>query len=79
MKWVLLIREVAGSWAGRPPHVEIHPTEESAEKALVAFVSRNWSSELPDSELPEDESEMVRQYFEDVPEAYHIGTAEEVS
>jgi hypothetical protein len=72
MPFVLVIRELGSSWAGRGPRATIHATEAEAEAALVDYVRNNWDSEMDGDELPEDEEDMVSQYFENVLEAYDI-------
>ena len=71
MTFTLTIRERGNSWAGRSPFTSEHPTESDARAALVAYVKENWAAELED-EPPANHDEMVRQYFEDVLEAYEI-------
>ena len=70
-QFTLLISEKNGSWAGRKPLRSTHPTEEAAEEALVEYVRRKWDAEMG-SEPPEDESDLVDEYFDSVLERYQI-------
>jgi hypothetical protein len=71
MAFILTIRERGNSWAGRSPFTSEHRSEADARAALVAYVKENWEAELED-EPPADEDEMVRQYFDEILEAYEI-------
>jgi hypothetical protein len=71
MAFTLTIRERGNSCAGRGPFTSEHDTESEARAALVAYVKENWDAEL-EVEPPTDEDEMIRQYFDDVLEAYEI-------
>lgn len=46
-----------------------------ARAALIAYVTENWEVEL-EGEPPTNHDEMVRQYFEEVLEAYEIRETE---
>ncbi|HLG96905.1 MAG TPA: hypothetical protein VKX49_11395 [Bryobacteraceae bacterium] len=71
MPFILTLREVGNSWAGRGPFSSEHATRAEAEQALVEYVQGNWKNEFED-EMPSDPQELVRQYFDDVLEAYDI-------
>ena len=72
MPFVLTIREQGSSWAGPDPVTSVHTTRHEAELAVVGYVRDNWDSEMDADEPPSDETELVRQYFENVPESYEI-------
>ena len=72
MPFVLVISEVRNSWAGRGPLASTHATKAEAHAALVDWVRENWDVEMDGDELPEDEEEMIRQYFEFVLQEYDI-------
>jgi hypothetical protein len=75
MPFLLMIRERRYSWAGRDPMAVIHPTREAAQAQLLDYVRENWDDQMGD-EPPEDEDELVEQYFDCVHEEYVItGTA----
>lgn len=71
MPFVLMIRERRGSWAGRGPIAVIHPTEEAAQADLLTYVRENWDSRFGD-DLPEDDDELIEQYFDCALEEYDI-------
>jgi hypothetical protein len=50
----------------------MHTTKHDADVAVAQYVRDNWESEMDADEPPSDEAELVRQYFENVPEAYDI-------
>jgi hypothetical protein len=62
--------------AGRPPAATLHETRADAETELLDYVRRNWDDETDGAEQPEDPSEMVERYFEEVTERYEIVHAE---
>lgn len=72
MPFVLVIREVRNSWAGRGPLATMHATEAEAHAELVSWVKENWDDEMDGDELPDDEEEMIRQYFDFVLQEYEI-------
>jgi len=74
MPFLLTIRERNDSWAGRGPAVSTHPSREDAEASLLDYVQRNWDAEVG-TEPPDDPEDMIRQYFDDVLEAYEIAEA----
>jgi len=74
MPFLLKIRERNDSWAGRSPATSTHPTRDSAEAALLDYVRRNWDAEVG-TEPPSDPEDMIREYFDDVLEAYEITEA----
>ena len=71
MAYTLTIRERGNSWAGRSPFTSEHRSESDERAALVTYVKENWEAEVGD-EPPADEDEMIRQYFDEVLEAYEI-------
>lgn len=71
MPFVLVIRERRNSWAGRGPIAVIHPSEEAAQADLFSYVQENWDAKMGD-DLPEDDDELIEQYFECVLEEYVI-------
>lgn len=71
-RYVLSIRELGSSWAGRSPVVRRYPTEQAAKDALISYVRENWEAELGGLEMPDDPEEMIQAYFEDVDEQYDI-------
>lgn len=75
MAFILTIRERGSSWAGRGSVTSLHKTRHEAQVAVVAYVRDNWDSETDADEPPSDEEELVRQYFENVPESYDITEA----
>lgn len=74
MPFVLMIRERGSSWAGRNPMATIHPSREEAEAELVDYVREMWEAKM-DQDAPEDDDEMVEQYFDKVLEEYVITEA----
>lgn len=72
MPFVLVISEVNNSWAGRGPLASTHATRAEAHAALVDFVKENWGVEMDGDALPDDEEEMIRQYFDFVLQKYEI-------
>jgi hypothetical protein len=71
MPFVLMIRECNYSWAGRGPIAETYATREEAEADLADYVRRNWDAKMGD-DPPEDDNELVEQYFDWVHEEYDI-------
>ena len=71
MPYVLMIRERGCSWAGRGPIAVIHPTEEEAQADLVDYVRKNWDDKM-NEDPPEDDYELVEEYFDQVLEEYDI-------
>lgn len=71
MPFLLMIRERGCSWAGRGPLAETYATREEAEADLADYVRRNWDAKMSDVP-PEDDDELVEQYFDWVLEAYNI-------
>jgi hypothetical protein len=71
MPFRLTIRERSDSWAGRGPAVSTHETRDDADTALLDYVRRNWDAEVG-TEPPGDPEKMVREYFDEVLEAYEI-------
>ena len=71
MPFILTLREVGHSWAGRGPFSSQHATREAAEEALVEYVRANWKNESED-EMSTDPDELVRQYFDYALEAYEV-------
>jgi hypothetical protein len=63
MPFVLMIRERGCSWAGRGPIAVIHPSEEATQADLLDYVRENWDARLGD-DPPEDDDELVEQYFD---------------
>jgi hypothetical protein len=76
MPFILIIGERSNSWAGRPSRATMHASRQEAESEVLAFVQRNWDSELGNDERPDDADEMIEYYFENVPERYEIVFAE---
>lgn len=70
--WVLRIE---GNWNGRSSYCRAFSTEEEALRDLRGWVRQNWSMEMEDAPLPEDEDEMIEMYFESVDERYTITEA----
>jgi len=75
MAFILTIREQGSSWAGRDPVTSVHATRHETDAALVDYARENWDSEMDGDDPPAEEDELVRQYFENVPEAYEISQA----
>lgn len=71
MPFRLTIRERNHSWAGRGPVNSIHATRDEAYSALLAYVRENWTAEVG-TEPPDDPDEQIREYFDEVLEAYEI-------
>ena len=71
MPFVLMIRERGSSWAGREPIAIIHPSREEAQAELVDYVRENWDAKM-DQDSPEDDDELIDQYFDQVLEEYDI-------
>lgn len=71
MEYALVIHEEGSSWAGRPAVFWTFTTREETEEFLAAWVRRNWGDR---SDIPEDEDEMISQYFEEAQEGYRIAT-----
>ena len=65
MPYVLMIRERGNSWAGRGTIATIHPSHREAQAELVDYVRENWEAKM-DENPPEDEDELVNQYFDHV-------------
>lgn len=74
MAYVLMIRETHHSWSGRGPITVIHPSEEAAQAGLANYVRENWNAVMHE-DPPEDDDELVEQYFEYALEEYDIGEA----
>lgn len=72
MPFVLVISEVSNSWAGRGPLASTHATQAEAQAALVQWVRENWDVEMDGDPLPDDEEEMIRQFFDFVLQKYEI-------
>jgi hypothetical protein len=72
MAYILTIREPGNSLAGRGRSQARHATEGEAHAALVDWVRENWNLEMDGDELPDDEEEMIRQYFDFVLQEYEI-------
>jgi hypothetical protein len=72
MPFVLIIRERGHSWAGRGPLATTHATRVEAEASLVDWVKENWDVEMDGDPLPDDEEDMIRQYFDFVLQEYEI-------
>jgi hypothetical protein len=66
-----MIRERGCSWAGRDPIAIVHPTREEAEAELLDYVKENWDAKMGD-DPPEDDDDLVEQYFDCVLEEYDI-------
>ena len=71
MPYILMIRERSSSWAGRGPIAVIHPSEEEAQAQLIEYVRGNWDNMMND-DPPEDDYELVEEYFDQVLEEYVI-------
>jgi len=71
MPFVLMIRERGSSWAGRDPIATIHSSREAARADLVDYVKESWDAKM-DMEAPEDDDELIDQYFDHVLEEYDI-------
>jgi division protein CdvB (Snf7/Vps24/ESCRT-III family) len=69
-----MIRERGYSWAGRGPITVIHPTEKEAQANLVDYVRKNWDDKM-NEDPPEDDYELVEEYFDQVLEEYDIAEA----
>ncbi|MBZ5669332.1 MAG: hypothetical protein LAO04_06360 [Acidobacteriia bacterium] len=74
MPFVLIIRERGCSWAGRDPIATIHSSREEALAELVDYVWENWDAKM-DEAPPEDDDELIDQYFDNVLEEYVIAEA----
>jgi hypothetical protein len=72
MPFVLIIAERGHSWAGRPPIVTSHETRAAAEADLVSYVRERWAAEMDGGPVPEDDDEMIEQYFDFALERYEI-------
>jgi hypothetical protein len=72
MAFILTFRERGNSSAGRGPFSTEYPTRDEARAALVEYVKENWKPELDDYEMPDDEGEMVREFFYEVLQDYDI-------
>ena len=68
MPFVLMIRERRYSWGGRGPIARIFPSEEGAKAELLDYVRENWDGDDP----PEDDDELIEEYFDSVHEEYDI-------
>lgn len=71
MPFVLMIRERGSSWAGREPIATLHASRGEAEAELADYVRGNWEAKMS-YEPPDDDYELVEQYFDKVLEAYEI-------
>lgn len=71
MPFVLMIGERRCSWASRGPIAETYATREEAEADLADYVRRNWDAKMGD-DPPEDDDELVEQFFDWVLEEYEI-------
>ncbi len=72
MPFILAVFERSNSWAGRPPAVSLYATCDDAKAGLVAYVKKNWESELGDAIPEAGDEELIEQYFEEVLEDYSI-------
>ena len=70
----MIIRERGCSWAGRDPIAIIHSRWEEAQAELVDCVRENWDAKT-DEVRPEDDDELIDQYFDKVLEEYVIAEA----
>ena len=68
MPYILMIRERRYSWGGRGPIAMTFPTEEAAKAELLDYVRENWHWDDP----PEDEDDLIEEYFDGVHEEYDI-------
>jgi len=75
VSYVLTIRELGHSWAGRPPLRSSHASRAEAEGELADYVRRNWDAEMDDDPLPDDPAQMIDEYFASVLETYEISEA----
>lgn len=71
MPFVLMIRERGCSWAGRGPIAMTFPSKEAARAELLDYARENWDAKM-DDDPPDDEDELVEQYFDWVLEEYDI-------
>jgi hypothetical protein len=69
-----MIRERGCSWAGRDPIAVIHATEDEAQAELIDYVRENWDVKM-DEDPPEDEDDLIEQYFDQTLEEYIITEA----
>jgi hypothetical protein len=58
--------------APRGPFSTEHATRDEVHAALVEYVKENWKPELDDYEMPGDEDDMVREFFNEVLQDYEI-------
>jgi hypothetical protein len=72
MPFLLKIGERGHSWAGRPPLTSVHNSREEAEAELTQYIRDNGDQQMDGDELPQDEAELVEQYFDFVLEPYEI-------
>ena len=75
VSYVLKIRELGHSWAGRPPVRSSHASRAEAEAELADYVRQNWAAEMDGDPVPEDPAQMIDEYFASVLEAYEISEA----
>ena len=54
VSYVLRIRELGHSWAGRPPVRSSHASRAEAEAELAGYVRRNWVAEMDGDPVPDD-------------------------
>ena len=73
--YVLKIRELGHSWAGRPPVRSSHASRAEAEAELADYVRQNWDAEMDGDPLPDDPAQMIDEYFTSVLETYEISEA----
>jgi len=71
MPYILIIRERRDSWGGRGPMAVMHRSREEAQAELLDYVRENWDDKI-DEDPPEDEEELIDQYFDQTLEEYAI-------
>jgi hypothetical protein len=75
VSYVLTIRELGHSWAGRPPVRSSHASRAEAEAELADYVRRNWDAEMDGDRPPDGPAQMIDEYFASVLETYEISDA----
>lgn len=71
MPFLLTIRERNDSWSGRGPVTSTHEVRADVHAALLDYVRWNWHAAVG-TERPDDPDTMIREYFDEVLEAYEI-------
>lgn len=63
--WVLVIEHRHGA------NTYVHKTEAGAQQSLRAYVDDNWAQELGTRPVPDDEEDMIAEYFERVDDEHY--------